>query len=335
MSYLGIEIGGTKLQIGVGPADGRLRGLWRGIIDVQAGPEGIRRQIQSAIRELLNREKIPPSDLQAAAFGFGGPIDDHTRTVIKSHQVAGWESSPLADWLQNLLGLPAALGNDADVAALAEATYGAGKGLTPIFYMTIGSGIGGGLVHQGEIYRGCGRGAVEVGHLLIGPAPAATLEGLASGWAIEQRARQLAADNPASHQKILELAGGQADRITTRLLGEAALRSDAAAQKLLDEAIAHYAEALVQVITLLCPRRIVIGGGVSLLGERLLFEPLRKRVEKLVFPPFAGLTDIVPASLGEEVVVHGAICLAHKHWVSRERQRPEEIAASSAPSSGR
>src|SRR5438067_3071778 len=189
--YLGIEIGGTKLQLGVGLGDGTLAALWRGTVDVAAGPDGIRKQIVAAVPELLANANLERSQLRGVGIGFGGPVDDATRTIIKSHQIEGWDGFPLADWITELTGLPAALGNDADVAGLAEALFGAGKGLSPIFYITIGSGIGGGLIIDGEIYRGCGRGAAEIGHvrlfadyrggLLWGDE---VLEDRASGWAI-------------------------------------------------------------------------------------------------------------------------------------------------------
>src|ERR687884_1917828 len=182
--YLGIEIGGTKLQLGVGPGDGTLAGLWRGNVDAAAGGEGIRRQIVAAVPELLARAGLDRSQLKAVGIGFGGPVDDATRGVLKSHQVGGWDGFPLAAWAEEALGLPAALGNDADCAGLAEALFGAGQGLSPIFYITIGSGIGGGLIINGEIYRGCGRGAAEIGHLRIDAKH--VLENVASGWGIEQ-----------------------------------------------------------------------------------------------------------------------------------------------------
>ncbi|MFO0930477.1 MAG: ROK family protein [Gemmataceae bacterium] len=165
--YLGIEIGGTKLQLGVGPDDGRLRGLVREQVDPAAGADGIRRQIESAVPRLLERAKVSRNDLQGVGIGFGGPVDDVTRTVLTSHQIDGWDNFPLADWIADVVGLPAVLGNDADVAGLAEATHGAGKGLSPLFYITIGSGIGGGFIIDGEIYRGAGRGAAEIGQLRI------------------------------------------------------------------------------------------------------------------------------------------------------------------------
>jgi glucokinase len=285
--FLGIEIGGTKLQLGVGPGDGTLRGLWRGPVDVAAGGEGIRRQIGAAVPELLAGAGIDRPELRAVGFGFGGPVDDETRAVLKSHQVGGWEGFPLAEWAEKALGLPAVLGNDADCAALAEASFGAGRGLSPVFYMTIGSGIGGGLVVNGELYRGTGKGAVEVGHLRMmtpeGPKP---LELVASGWAIDRAAGRPGAEVAA-----------------------AARQGDAAALAVLDQACDYLAEALCHVIALLCPRRIVIGGGVSLMGD-VIFEPLRQKVTKRVFRPFAECYEIVPAALEEEVVVHGALRLA-------------------------
>ena len=194
--YLGIEIGGTKLQIGIGPGDGVLAGLWRATVDVAAGPEGIRRQITAAIPELLTRaRRRARCRLRGVGIGFGGPVDDTTRTIIKSHQIEGWDNFPLTDWITDLVGLPAVLGNDADVAGLAEALFGAGQGLSPIFYITIGSGIGGGLIIDGEIYRGVGKGAAEIGHLKFDlldrdrqtgehEISTETVESRASGWGI-------------------------------------------------------------------------------------------------------------------------------------------------------
>src|SRR5262245_49475325 len=213
MHYLGIEIGGTKLQLGIGPGDGTLTGLWRGTVDVAAGPEGIRRQIAAAFSELLTTTGRSRRDLRGVGIGFGGPVDDATRTVIKSHQIEGWDNFPLADWIGDLVGLPAALGNDADVAGLAEALFGAGKGLSPIFYITIGSVIGGGLIVNGEIYRGCGRGAAEIGHTYTRDG---LLENSASGWGIARFVRTLLESGveSARHSRVCQLAGGDARRVT-------------------------------------------------------------------------------------------------------------------------
>jgi glucokinase len=311
--YVGIEIGGTKLQLGLGAGDGKLLGLWRAGVDIAAGPEGIRRQITGGLPRLLADAGMERSAIKGVGIGFGGPVDDATHHIIKSHQIEGWDDFPLADWITDLVGLPAVLGNDANVAGLAEAHFGAGKGLSPIFYITIGSGIGGGLIVDGEIYRGVGRGAAEIGHLRVPTLtsesrPFIPLEEMASGWAIGQSARRLARRD----SELAGLVAGQIDRITAADVAQAASCGDLVAREVLDRAWTYLAEGIVQVITLFCPRRIVIGGGVSLMGEEILFRPLRALVAHRVFKPFAGCYDIVPAVLGEEVVVHGALTLARR-----------------------
>jgi glucokinase len=298
--FIGIEIGGTKLQVGLGKGDGVLCGLWRETVDVAAGPEGIRRQIQRALPQLLDTAGVARSQLEGIGIGFGGPVDDATSTIIKSHQIAGWDNFPLASWIGEVTGLPAVLGNDADVAGLAEALFGAGKGLSPVFYITIGSGIGGGLIINGEIYRGCGRGAAEIGHLrLARNQQLVPLEEIASGWGMQERARS-----------GMALAPDQ--EVTVPQIIQAAEQGDPACRLILQEARDALAEAICHVIALLCPRRIIIGGGVSLMGPQMLFDPLRKLVAEKVFKPFADCYEIMPAELGEEVVVHGALALARR-----------------------
>lgn len=314
--YLGIEIGGTKLQLGLGNGDGQLRAMWREQVNVSAGAEGIREQILRAFPELIHQAGLERSAIRAVGIGFGGPVDDATATVIKSHQIEGWDGFPLAEWIADMLGLPAVLGNDADVAGLAEALYGAGEGVSPVFYITIGSGIGGGLIVDGQIYRGCGKGAAEIGHVLVTP-PAGEkmlLEDAASGWAIGRRARELLATPPAPSSILTDLVHGHTANLTARQVGEAARRGDALALQVLIEAGDALWQAIRHVIVLLCPRRIIIGGGVSLIGD-VFFAPLRKRLAELDFTPFVGLTDIVPANLGEDVVVHGALALAARRLI--------------------
>jgi glucokinase len=339
--YLGIEIGGTKLQLGLGGGDGTLAALWRGGVDVARGGEGIREQIVREVPLLLERAGVSRDPVRGVGVGFGGPVDDADRTVIKSHQIAGWDGFPLAAWLEDLLGWPVALGNDANVAGLAESLFGAGKGLSPIFYITIGSGIGGGLIINGEIYRGCGRGAAELGHL---PSTAAfkdgdeypmksdgwdpsvmsidsrPLETFASGWAIAERAMGMVRGRVFDGSILRQMAESQRGVLVAADVARAASAGDRAASDLvLASAWFHLAEGICSVIALLCPRRIIIGGGVSLMGEQILFEPLRKLVAERVFAPFAGCYDIVPAALGEEVVVHGALALARRRLHEPER----------------
>jgi glucokinase len=308
--FLGIEIGGTKLQLGLGRGDGVLTALWRGNVDRNAGGEGIRKQIVEAMPELLAQADIEGEQLRGVGIGFGGPTDDNSQSVIKSHHVAGWDNFPLANWMTELVGVPAVVCNDADVAGLGEALFGAGKGLSPIFYITVGTGIGGGLIINGEIYRGVGRGATEIGHLLVNNLSGdklVILEETSAGWGIEATATRLRNDLGWG----ADLGEGP---LTVKQLAEAARAGHIEARAMLEVAVGRLALGIRQMITLLCPRRVVIGGGVSLIGDELFFQPIRRYQTERGMAAFTGLTDIVPAALGEEVVIHGALALARKKF---------------------
>jgi glucokinase len=317
---LGIEIGGTKLQLGIGRGDGHILALERVRADTSAGAAGIRDQIEAGFKSVLLKADLAPSQVAAAGIGFGGPVDVANGRTQKSFQVSGWDGFPLAAWVRDRLGIPSVvLENDADTAGLAEARLGAGIGFSPLLYMNVGSGIGGALVIDGQIYRGFGHGATEIGHLRVPhntPTEAywAELEQAASGWAIASAAQNLARrkiDECGDGWPVLAQARGSPERITAAMVADAASVGDVHASAILDRARSAVAFALTQAITLLAPKRIVLGGGVSLIGDDLWFDPIRRLVDRDGFGLFRGHFDIVPAVLGEEVVVHGALVRAH------------------------
>jgi glucokinase len=305
--FLAIEIGGTKLQVALGDGQGQIHALHRVAADPTAGAEGIRRQIMQASHALLERERPRFPEVLGCGIGFGGPVDDADGSTITSHQVDGWENFPLTAWAERELAVPCVVGNDADVAGLAEATMGAGTGGDPVFYMNVGSGIGGALILGGKIHRGAGLGAGEIGHLWIDynleelpdSPPIASrwsiLEHRASGWAMQKAAHQ--PDVPT--------------------LLQAMTAGDETARGVWIRARRRLALALTHVIALVCPQRIVLGGGVSLADESMFLSPLREEVARLVFRPFAGCYDIRPAALGETVVVQGALALARQRFQAR------------------
>lgn len=316
--FLGIEIGGTKLQLGVGPGDGApLIALARLDVEPQRGAEAIRRQIEQTGKALIAQHGISAGGISAVGIGFGGPVDAAAGRTLVSHQVDGWENFPLADWSRRTLGLPTAVGNDSDLAGLAEARFGAGQGHRVVFYTNVGSGIGGALLVEGRLYRGGAGVASELGHLRPGPQsdrPDQTIESIASGWAIAANARRKLTEPGQTDEKavadLLRRCHGQVERLTTAIVAGAAAEGNALARDVLDHAWRTYGWAVAQMITLLAPNVVVIGGGVSLVGEELLFAPLRKYVDRYVFPPLRGAFKIVSAQLGEQVVVHGALAVA-------------------------
>ena len=312
---LGVEIGGTKLQLGLGSADGKINAFQRLQIDPARGAPGILGQIEAAIDPLLAPFRLGRAEIEGVGVGFGGPIDSMSGVVIKSHQVVGWDDFPLAEWFSRLLGTDrVSVENDADTAGLAEARIGAGAGTSPVLYVTIGSGVGGGLIVDGRIYRGWGGGATEIGHLRIGEGDdPPTLESIASGWGIGERARRHALNDLRDGQVggvLLDLAGGTIGRIDAEIVARAALQNNPIALSILHDATRAMAIALGHATTLLAPRTIILGGGVSLIGEQLWFAPIRRELGRRVFGPFRGTYRVVPASLGELVVVHGALVLA-------------------------
>lgn len=338
--YLGVEIGGTKLQLGVGRGDGApLEELARFEVDAALGAQGILDTIAVAAADLIARYPVA-----GIGVGFGGPIDSVRGQVKKSHHVAGWEDFPLVKWLGDRFDLPAKMGNDADLAGLAEAKFGSGRGFNPVFYVTVGTGIGGGLIVGGQVYAGNLAGAAELGHLRPGlgaDRADRTIESVASGLGIAAAAQDRVA-GPRSHrlgtlragyeqarpevvrqrlieqeacddqwgQDLLTRAGGSVDDISAKIVAEAARAGNALAQETLRHAWLTLGWGIAQMITLMSPARVVIGGGVALMGEELMFEPLREAVDRYVFPPFLGTFELVPAKLGEEMVVHGALALA-------------------------
>ncbi len=299
---LGIEIGGTKLQLVLGDDNGGIIDRRRLKADREGAAEGIRHQIADAIREMCRARK-----LRSAGVGFGGPVNWRTGIICRSHQIEGWSDFNVGAWLGELVGAPVRVENDANVAALGEATRGAGCGANPVFFVTLGSGVGGGLVVDGHIYHGAIPGEAEIGHLRLDRF-GTTIESRCSGWAVDARIRGLQTKDPSSLLHTLSLASQGAE---ARHLPAALSQGDAAALTILKETADDLAFGLSHVTHLLHPEVIVLGGGLSLVGE-----PLRAAVESalrpLIMDAFAPGPVVKLAALGEDSVPIGALELASR-----------------------
>lgn len=338
--FLGIEIGGTKLQLGVGAGDGSAPvALTRLDVDAAAGAVGILSRIESEAAALVARFPV-----ERIGIGFGGPINPQTKRIIRSHQIEGWHDFPLEDWCQRTFKIPTVVGNDCDVAGLAEARFGAGRSRRVVFFVTVGTGVGGGLVIDGQIYRGSGLAAVEIGHMRPGlhaERPDDTVESIVSGPGIAAAAQSRLAE-PMLHPfpplgepvertgqdplrvriknagevteefaaDLLARADGKLENVTSKLVAQAAGDGNQLAIEILQNACGVLGWAIAQVITLVAPQVVVVGGGVSQIGESLFLAPLRNAVERYVFPPLLRSYEIAPAALGEQVVLQGALAMA-------------------------
>jgi glucokinase len=315
MQYLGIEIGGTKLQFGVGPGDGKtFTEFVRLDVNRERGAAGILEQIRETGRRLVAAHRV-----QRVGYGFGGPVFGAQGIVQKSHQVDGWDNVPLVAWTEEHLGVPTRLGNDCDVAALAEACYGAGADCRSVFFVTVGTGIGGGLVIDRRIHGTDRPAAAEIGHLRPGLAAMSahqTVEAEAAGPGLEARLRRRLQEIVDPHipdddaLALLVEVAGHLNLITAKQIAAQAQRGNRLAMQAYHEATDVLGWAIAQAITLIAPEIVVVGGGVSLAGEEVFFRPLREAVEEYVFPPLRNAYRLEPAQLGESVVVHGALALA-------------------------
>ena len=297
---LGIEIGGTKLQLVLGDSAGRITQRRRLTVEPARAAVGIREQIQKTLPELLRGHK-----LQAVGVGFGGPVDWKTGKICRSHQIEGWSEFDLGVWLQRLTDSPVAVDNDANVAALGEARHGAGRGFNPVFYVTLGSGVGGGLVVDGRIYHGATPGEAEIGHVRL-DRQGTIVESRCSGWAVDARIRELKTKQPPGVLSRLaaNTVGGEAKH-----LAAAVEQGDPGARQVLEDTAEDLAFGLSHAVHLFHPQVIVLGGGLVGIGEPLRAS-VRAALLRFVMEAFAPGPELALAALGEDAVPVGALELA-------------------------
>ena len=279
MNTLAVDIGGTKFAVAMFEGDQMVRRESRPT-DRAGGRDWMLDQIVTIGRE-WKRDFV----FERCGIGFGGPVDFGRQRVAFSTHIGGWNDFHLTEFLANALGVPSIMDNDANVGALGEGEYGAGRGHSPLFYMTLSTGIGGGIYHGGEIWRGADGWAGEIGHLSIRP------------------------DGP----ECLCKARGCFERMCCGLWLERDY-GKSANELLRDPSfVGHYvvdlALGLKACIMILNPSRIVIGGGISKAGEAL-FGPLRAELDRQITDCSGARVDVVPAALGDDSVLYGALALA-------------------------
>lgn len=304
-TIIGVDLGGTQMR--AARFDCQLNMLDRVAEPTRAhqGPDIVVPRLLDVIASVM------PDDIQSVA-GVGvsvpGPINPHAGTIVAPPNLPGWNNVPVRKLVQERFGCPVYLGNDANVAALAEAARGAAHGYKYVIYLTVSTGIGSGLIDDGHLVVGSDGLAGEAGHMImIVDGDVLDLENAASGTAIAREAvKRLSAGAESS---IRDRVNGNLQNVTSKIVGQAAQEGDALAVELIEQAGYRVGLGIVSLMHILNPQIVVVGGGVTNVGD-LLFKPMRRAVEDHALDPsYHESVPIVPASLGDNVALIGAAAL--------------------------
>jgi glucokinase len=315
---IGVDIGGTKVAAGLVDPSGTIQRQIRTPMvsheDARAGLAAVR----NAIDALLAGERKDAAKIRGIGICAPGPLDPVSGTVINPPNVPCWRNFPLSHEIEKIYGVKVTIDNDANAAALAEAMWGSGQGYRQIFYATVGTGIGTGIVFDGRIYHGRTGAAGEGGHNTIdfrgprcGCGKPGCIEAFACGPAIASRARTKLAECSSEGAALLELAGGNIDNVTTAMVGQACASGDPVARKIMDETVEFLSIWLGNMIDLLDPDAIIIGGGVSAMLNPF-FPDIRQRLARWCINSRSQEIPLMKARYGADAGIAGgaALCAA-------------------------
>ncbi|HLV99590.1 MAG TPA: ROK family protein [Ktedonobacterales bacterium] len=315
---LGVEISSAGMQMSVALADLQGQIVHRTRKRLSAPPEGQEAValLHEMITDVCSPERLRGNRVLRCGIAIGAPVDAARGQVRMMYRAEGWEDLPVKDLLEQRCQIPAILDNDANAAALGEASFGAGIGERNLVYVGLGRGIGGGILVNGSIYHGVGTMAGEIGHTLVkedGPlCPCGRrghLEGIASAQAIVRTMIGVSVEYPQTEEAIRRVTGGRAEAMTADQVFQIAAKGDPVARQVIDEALHYLSISLANLVNLLDPGVIILGGALALAGD-LLFEPLRQMVPPLCLRAATEAVRIVPAALGSDASLKGAVALA-------------------------
>ena len=313
--YLGLDLGGSKVLALVATADGQVLGEALLPTPASEGPARVVQVMMQAAQQATASAGVDPGTLGGAGVAAAGAIDRRRGVVVHSPQLAGLNNVPLVQMLQDHLRLPTVMDNDANLAALGEHLYGVGQGVDNLLFITLSTGIGGGIIIGGRLYRGGQGFAGEIGHISVlagGPrgrsSVAGALEALASGSALAgEVSRRLREGEPSLLQEHAKAHG--ADSVTAELVFEAYHQGDELARKVVTQAVVYLGAGLTSLVNVLDPELLIIGGGLANQWEPYI----APAVEIMRAEAMAGMgrgLRVVPAALGARAGALGAVALA-------------------------
>lgn len=311
MSIVAVDLGGTQIRTALFDRQGKIIHRQRRDTLAAEGLQPVLERIKTSIREVASEQGT-----EAITIGCPGPLNPWEGIVYRPPNLPGWRDVPLALLMQQDFGVPVYLENDANLAAMGEHRFGAGRGFSDLVYMTISTGIGGGIISGGKLLRGAKGMAGEVGHMVLDADESAPmcgcgnrgcLEALANGPAIARQARERIAAGEKS--AMLGLVNGDPQRITARIVAQAAEAGDPLARELM-EGVGYYIGLGISIlINVLNPQAIILGGGVSQ-SLPLFQKPLEAAVEAHALPSARNGVRLLPAALGDDSGLFGGLALA-------------------------
>ena len=326
---IGVDLGGTKVRAVLSDGSGNFLARAETLTQAENGLDHVLSNILNVVGSVMNLADYV--HLVGMGVGAPGPLNPYTGIVYSPPNLPGWNNVPLRDILEERLGLPVYLGNDANLAALGEYTFGAGKDYRYLVYITVSTGVGGGVIEDGRILMGAKGAAGELGHMTIdlnGPrcncGNLGCLEILTSGTSIRRRAIEMLETGRVS--SLNDMIGGNLQNLTTEMVAQAARQGDEAAKELLYQTGVYLGVGVTNVLHLYNPEIVVIGGGVSQVGDPI-FEPLRQIVQERAMPAFWKGVPIVPTNLGGDIGLYGAVAIVLQNF-EEAKQRKHELGRS-------
>ena len=316
---IGIDIGGTKLATVVADSTGHILSKVRKPTLAEKGPEYALQLLFDMVHETVELAGLAVGEIAAIGVSCGGPLDTKTGVVYSPPNLPGWDALPLKAKLESEFQIPVTIENDANASALAEFRFGGGRGYNALLYMTMSTGIGGGIVIDGQIYHGANDSAGEVGHQILLPdgprcgcGKRGCLEALCSGPAIARRAqaaiRKQLGDKNNSATALLNLANNRIENVKSEHVLTAARTGDTLALQLVEETAYYMGWGIANLVNILNPD-IVLLGTIAIAAGDLLLNPIRKTVSEFAMTRPAEAVKIAPAQLGDTLGDLAAIAL--------------------------
>lgn len=307
MSYLGIDLGGTRLRVAVAGSDGRIRYIVRHPTEAKKGPDHVIDRLVKTIAAALQHERLTARKVVAMAIGMPGPANGKTGVVVSAPNLPGWKDVPIAEILAERTGIRTFLQHDANLAAFGELRKGVGRGSLDMAYVTVSTGIGAGLVLDGRLYSGARGAAGEVGHIVLQPGGPlckcgnrGCLEALASGTAIARMAREALASGSRTSLRRLKVDPTAAD------VERAARQGDSISRHLLERAGTALGIGMGTLVNLLNPQLLIMGGSVMKAGF-LITVPMRAALKASSWEANRRGLRIARPALGQDVGLVGAV----------------------------